>query len=242
MPMPIIRAIHDSNHYYTVISNQAIHSGLTLGALGLLTYLLSYNDGWYFIQSKLQKDTGLGQVAFTRLRKELEQSGYLSIEHHRWPNGLPHNIWTVRETPLTNVNSETPPDNYKSSKPLSAEVEADINSFIAESPLKLSSSDTTRIYESAGNLLNAGASNKDATILIKLAVLKSRKKDRPVAYLQNIVRSWIAKGVLTFYDADQEEMESNGSNYQSMFLHEWCDESESLVDSLENNSINWDEI
>ena len=53
---------------------------LSLQARGLLWYMLSCKDDWYFSAQQLQKETGEKRTRIESALKELQENGYLKIE------------------------------------------------------------------------------------------------------------------------------------------------------------------
>lgn len=96
--MKINRADHKENGTFTSINNTIFKSGLSMPAMGLLITLLR-TDAIFNNQKEIMKATNAKRIAFTNARKELEQAGYLTINHGR-NGGQFYNEWIVNELPV----------------------------------------------------------------------------------------------------------------------------------------------
>lgn len=77
--MAIIKSKHASN--YTVIPNELFKQGLSIEAIGLLTYLISLPHDWVIYKTKLHEQLNIGRDKLDRVFKELQTKGYvLSVE------------------------------------------------------------------------------------------------------------------------------------------------------------------
>lgn len=88
MTTTIIRAPHDKEAPYTVISNACLTSGLSLKALGLLTYMLSKPDDWSFSLDCLVYHLNEGRSAVKSAMKELELKGHVVKKQRKDGKGL----------------------------------------------------------------------------------------------------------------------------------------------------------
>lgn len=94
--MKINRVNHDDSNTSTTINNAIFNSGLSMPALGLLVTLLR-TDTTFSNQKEVMQATNAKRIAFTNARKELEQAGYLIINHTR-KGGQFYNEWIVNES------------------------------------------------------------------------------------------------------------------------------------------------
>lgn len=79
--MAIIKSKHASN--YTVIPNDVFNSGLSVGAIGLLTYFLSLPHDWIIYKTTVHEKLGIGREKLDRYFKELVNKGYIiSVQKH----------------------------------------------------------------------------------------------------------------------------------------------------------------
>lgn len=63
---------------YTVITNSLIQDkNLSFTEVGIMTYLLSLPKDWVVNKTQIQKESGLGLVAFNKAWKRLEEMGYI---------------------------------------------------------------------------------------------------------------------------------------------------------------------
>jgi DNA-binding MarR family transcriptional regulator len=77
--MPIIRAIHDKDHPYTVISNALVNDpSLSLNALAVMTYVLSKPDDWSVSATDIQRRFKIGRGKAYNILNELIERGYLT--------------------------------------------------------------------------------------------------------------------------------------------------------------------
>lgn len=79
--MAIIKSKHASN--YTVIPNEVFKLGLSLEAIGLLSYLLSLPHDWVIYKTNLHEQLNIGKDKLSTAFKSLQDSGYiLSVKKH----------------------------------------------------------------------------------------------------------------------------------------------------------------
>lgn len=106
--MPIIRAAHDKEHPYVMISRaSAQNKQLSYDALGMLTYLLSQADDWVVVVDDLIRQ-GCKRDKVYRILNDLRNAGYLVHVRMEAGQGVPP-MWgerTVHETPYPE-NPET---------------------------------------------------------------------------------------------------------------------------------------
>jgi hypothetical protein len=73
--MSIVKSKHASN--YTVLPNELFKSGLSLEAIGLLSYFLSLPHDWVIYKTQLHTQLNMGRDKIDRIFKELQNSGYI---------------------------------------------------------------------------------------------------------------------------------------------------------------------
>jgi hypothetical protein len=73
--MSIVKSKHASN--YTVLPNELFKSGLSLEAIGLLSYFLSLPHDWVIYKTQLHTQLNMGRDKIDRIFKELQNSGYV---------------------------------------------------------------------------------------------------------------------------------------------------------------------
>lgn len=79
--MAIIKSKHASN--YTVLPNEIFKSGLTLEAIGLLSYLLSLPHDWVIYKTQLHSQLGIGREKLNSAFESLAEKGYIiSVRKH----------------------------------------------------------------------------------------------------------------------------------------------------------------
>ena len=83
--MAIIKSKHASN--YTVIPNEVFNSGLSVGAIGLLTYFLNLPHDWIIYKTTVHEKLGIGREKLDRYFKELVNNGYIISVHKHMDNG-----------------------------------------------------------------------------------------------------------------------------------------------------------
>jgi len=80
--MSIIKSKQASD--YTVIPNKVFKSGLSIEAIGLLSYFLSLPHDWVIYKTKLHEQLNIGREKLDRMFKELQDSGYvLSVKRQQ---------------------------------------------------------------------------------------------------------------------------------------------------------------
>jgi hypothetical protein len=112
--MSIVKSKHASN--YVVIPNEIFKQGLSIEAVGLLTYFLSLPHDWVIYKTQLHEQLGIGREKTDRVFKELQNSGYVltvkgynkngQIEYNHIVYDKPYNGEPQTEKPLT-VESST---------------------------------------------------------------------------------------------------------------------------------------
>ena len=99
--MPIIRAIHDKDHPYTVISNALVNDpSLSLNALAVMTYLISKPHDWRVRADDIQRRFQISRGKVYNIRDELMERGYLSREIIRQGGRVKECRYTVMEHPV----------------------------------------------------------------------------------------------------------------------------------------------
>jgi hypothetical protein len=73
--MSIVKSKHASN--YTVLPNEIFTSGLSIEAIGLLSYFLSLPHDWVIYKTQLHTQLKMGRDKVDRIFKELNDKGYL---------------------------------------------------------------------------------------------------------------------------------------------------------------------
>ena len=73
--MSIVKSKHASN--YTVLPNEIFTSGLSIEAIGLLSYFLSLPHDWVIYKTQLHTQLNMGRDKVDRIFKELHDKGYL---------------------------------------------------------------------------------------------------------------------------------------------------------------------
>ena len=79
----IFRKNKDDGNYTQLDNDIPRNKGLSLRAKGLLWYMLSCKDDWYFSAQQLQKETNTKKDSVESALKELEKFGYLKRETKR---------------------------------------------------------------------------------------------------------------------------------------------------------------
>lgn len=99
--MPIIRAIHDKDHPYTVISNALVNDqSLSLNALAVMTYLISKPHDWRVRADDIQRRFQISRGKVYGILDELMERGYLSREIIRQGGRVKECRYTVMEHPV----------------------------------------------------------------------------------------------------------------------------------------------
>lgn len=99
--MPIIRAIHDKDHPYTVISNALVNDpSLSLNALAVMTYLISKPHDWRVRADDIQRRFQISRGKVYNILDELMERGYLSREIIRQGGRVKECRYTVMEHPV----------------------------------------------------------------------------------------------------------------------------------------------
>jgi hypothetical protein len=79
--MAIIKSKHSSN--YTVLPNEIFKAGLSIDAIGLLSYFLSLPHDWVIYKTQLSDQLSLGREKLDRIFKELQTAGFvISVKKH----------------------------------------------------------------------------------------------------------------------------------------------------------------
>ena len=79
----IIRT-NKENGGFTQVDNRYVRDKkLSLSAKGLLTYMLSQPNDWYFSAQKLEEETNTKRARLETILNELEEKGYLTRERTR---------------------------------------------------------------------------------------------------------------------------------------------------------------
>lgn len=121
----IIRAKRARN--FTIINNDIFSQGMSLQAIGLLTYLLSKPDDWNIQKKSLHRNFKNGRDATNTAFNELIESGYIEVKQNReagrfksvdyivYDEKLPQteNPFTVKNTPRTEKPDTVNPDTEK---------------------------------------------------------------------------------------------------------------------------------
>lgn len=101
--MSVIRVNKTEN--YTVMSNYHLRDeNLSLKAVGLMSWMLSLPDNWNFTTEGIVKCRKEGRDAIRGALKELEDAGYLVIDHGNGKDGKFFTSYTLHEQPLTLEN------------------------------------------------------------------------------------------------------------------------------------------
>ena len=98
--MSVIRV--NKTQDYTVMSNYHLRDeNLSLKAVGLMSWMLSLPDNWNFTTEGIVKCRKEGRDAIRGALKELEDAGYLVIEHGKDKGGKFTTSYTLYEQPKT---------------------------------------------------------------------------------------------------------------------------------------------
>lgn len=73
--MSIVKSKHASN--YTVLPNKIFNDGLSIEAIGLLSYFLSLPHDWVIYKTQLHSQLNMGREKLDRVFKELQDKGYV---------------------------------------------------------------------------------------------------------------------------------------------------------------------
>ena len=73
--MSIIKSKHASN--YTILPNEIFTTGLSIEAIGLLSYFLSLPHEWVIYKTQLHTKLSIGREKLDRIFKELQDNGYV---------------------------------------------------------------------------------------------------------------------------------------------------------------------
>lgn len=73
--MSIVKSKHASN--YTVLPNEIFKAGLSLNAIGLLSYLLSLPHDWVIYKTTLHTQLNVGRERLDTAFKELQEIGFI---------------------------------------------------------------------------------------------------------------------------------------------------------------------
>lgn len=79
----IIRTKKENGGFTQVDNRYVRDKNLSLSAKGLLTYMLSQTDDWYFSAQRLEKETNTKRSKLETILNELEEKGYLKRERLR---------------------------------------------------------------------------------------------------------------------------------------------------------------
>lgn len=91
--MALIRGNHTFDDQFTQIPNSYLRdSRLSLGAIGLLSQLLSHKPGWEITQENLARANNVGRDAIRTLVNQLVEAGYLIRSEKRQRNSAGHLI------------------------------------------------------------------------------------------------------------------------------------------------------
>ena len=98
--MSVIRV--NKTRDFTVMSNYHLRDDrLSLKAVGLMSWMLSLPDNWNFTTEGIVKCRKEGRDAIRGALKELEEAGYLVIEHGNGKDGKFFTAYTLYEQPKT---------------------------------------------------------------------------------------------------------------------------------------------
>lgn len=95
------------NSDFTQVDNSIFRSGLSLKAIGLLTYILHYPADWIIYKKNLIKDLKDGRASFDSAWKELQEAGYI-VSEKIYCDEKKRPVWDyqVYETPCSPRNAE----------------------------------------------------------------------------------------------------------------------------------------
>ncbi|MDO5397568.1 MAG: hypothetical protein Q4G33_06535 [bacterium] len=132
----------DISKGFSALNNHHIHNkGLSLGASGLLSVMLSLPDDWKFSVKGLAKIRKEGTYAIRKFLNELVRAGYLSIEQSRKRGRFDRSKYIIRELPANlehdiemTTDCRNPVENceYETSKSSTAECHYDTAAFCME--------------------------------------------------------------------------------------------------------------
>jgi DNA-binding MarR family transcriptional regulator len=112
----IYRKQHVRGSFISVDKDYVNDPDLSLGAKGLMTYLLSKNENWDFYIPDIMKHSKNKQIDISKCIKELEDCGYLFKYQKRKDTGKGFKwIWIVYEDPSQNKR-EKPKNNIDEDK------------------------------------------------------------------------------------------------------------------------------
>lgn len=114
--MPVIRSKHDKEHPYVMLLQATLQRGeLSLRAIGLWAYCMSFKEDWIFYVNDLKRRLKLDGITSIRTAlKELEAAGLASLEHKRGEHGrMAGATWLLYESPEQNphfTQASSPPE------------------------------------------------------------------------------------------------------------------------------------
>jgi len=96
----VFRCPHDSDHPFTIISNELLRENtLSFEALGLLCYLLSHSSSWKTRRSVISRERGIGKDKLKRIFDELIEKGYMKMVFSNGANGYRITSYWYSEKP-----------------------------------------------------------------------------------------------------------------------------------------------
>ncbi len=106
--MSIIKSKQASD--YTVIPNKVFKSGLSIEAIGLLSYFLSLPHDWVIYKTKLHTQLNMGREKLDRVFKELQDSGYVLSVKRQQDSGRFKHEHIVYDKPYNGEPQAVKPD------------------------------------------------------------------------------------------------------------------------------------
>jgi hypothetical protein len=101
----IVRAEHDKQHTYVVVSTAlAQDENLSFAARGMLLYLLSKPDDWQVRMGDLERASSLGEKGTRALFAELEATGYATRTRSRDSGGRWRYETVIHEAPVSGAD------------------------------------------------------------------------------------------------------------------------------------------
>ncbi len=108
----IVKSKHASN--YTVLPNSIFKKGLSVEAVGILSFLLSLPHNWILYKTTIHRQLNLGRDKCRKIIKELEKHGYIHSELRKRKDGkiyYDHVVYDIppKGKPLTDLPSTVQP-------------------------------------------------------------------------------------------------------------------------------------
>ncbi len=160
--MPTFRVLKDKTHPFLLMNKTGLNDKrLSLKAKGLLSYLLSKPDNWYFNMQGILSESKEGIVSIRSGIKELISTGYIvATQNHRNNGDFEHFDYSIYEVPQNaKYIKNKPPAHRGFAQPLKAKAS---NSTLLSNDNKINNDNTTTTSFS-----NTSNSDVDVVSLIK---------------------------------------------------------------------------